>query len=69
MRLSPHEQERLLISYAAELARRRQGRGLKLNQPEAVAVITDHVLQVQEKEDELAHRSDLPRVVDTLFVG
>ncbi|QTI67339.1 urease subunit gamma [Gordonia sp. L191] len=45
MRLSPHEQERLLISYAAELARRRQGRGLRLNYPEAVAVITDHVLE------------------------
>ncbi|MFT4126219.1 MAG: urease subunit gamma [Gordonia sp. (in: high G+C Gram-positive bacteria)] len=45
MRLSPHEQERLLISYAAELARRRQARGLKLNQPEAVAIITDHVLE------------------------
>ncbi|MGV9712031.1 urease subunit gamma [Gordonia sp. NPDC003424] len=45
MRLSPHEQERLLISYAAELARRRQGRGLKLNHPEAVALITDHVLE------------------------
>ena len=45
MRLSPHEQERLLISYAAELARRRQGRGLKLNHPESVAIITDHVLE------------------------
>ncbi|MGZ8179478.1 urease subunit gamma [Williamsia sp. SKLECPSW1] len=45
MRLTPHEQERLMISYAAELARRRQGRGLKLNHPEAVAVITDHVLE------------------------
>lgn len=45
MRLSPHEQERLLISYAAELARRRQARGLVLNHPEAVAVITDHVLE------------------------
>ncbi|MGW0038599.1 urease subunit gamma [Gordonia sp. NPDC003376] len=45
MRLSPHEQERLLISYAAELARRRQARGLELNHPEAVAVITDHVLE------------------------
>ncbi len=45
MRLSPHEQERLLISYAAELAHRRQGRGLKLNHPEAVAIITDHVLE------------------------
>lgn len=45
MRLSPHEQERLLISYAAELARRRRARGLKLNHPEAVAIITDHVLE------------------------
>ncbi|MGH3582838.1 MAG: urease subunit gamma [Mycobacterium sp.] len=45
MRLSPHEQERLLISYAAELARRRKARGLRLNHPETVAVITDHILE------------------------
>jgi urease subunit gamma len=45
MQLTPHEQERLLLSYAAEPARRRQGRGLKLNYPEAVAVITDHLLE------------------------
>ena len=45
MRLTPHEQERLLISYAADLARRRQARGLRLNHPEAVAVITDHILE------------------------
>ena len=45
MRLTPHEQERLLLSYAAELARRRQARGLKLNHPEAVAVIIDHILE------------------------
>ncbi|MGB8406751.1 urease subunit gamma [Mycobacterium sp. MAA66] len=45
MRLSPHEQERLMISYAAELARRRQARGLRLNHPEAVAVITDHLME------------------------
>jgi urease subunit gamma len=43
--LTPHEQDRLLISYAAELARRRQARGLRLNHPEAVAVITDHLLE------------------------
>jgi urease subunit gamma len=43
--LSPHEQERLLLSYAAELARRRQARGLRLNHPEAVALITDHILE------------------------
>lgn len=45
MRLTPHEQERLMISYAAELARRRRARGLKLNHPETIAIITDHVLE------------------------
>jgi urease subunit gamma len=45
MRLTPHEQDRLLLSYAAELARRRQSRGLRLNHPEAVAMITDHLLE------------------------
>lgn len=45
MRLSPHEQERLLVSYAAELARRRQDRGLTLNYPEAVALVTDHLME------------------------
>ncbi|KDF02134.1 urease subunit gamma [Mycolicibacterium aromaticivorans JS19b1 = JCM 16368] len=45
MQLTPHETDRLLLSYAAELARRRQARGLKLNYPEAVALITDHVLE------------------------
>ena len=45
MRLTPHEQDRLLISYAADLARRRRARGLRLNHPEAVAVITDHLLE------------------------
>ena len=45
MHLTPHEQERLLLSYAAELARRRRARGLRLTLPEATAVITDHVLE------------------------
>lgn len=45
MLLTPHEQERLMLSYAAELARRRRARGLRLNLPEAVAVITDHILE------------------------
>jgi urease subunit gamma len=43
--LSPHEQERLLLHLAARLARERQGRGLRLNYPEAVAVISDFVLE------------------------
>ena len=45
MHLTPHEQERLLISYAAELAHRRRARGLRLNQPEAIAVLTSYVLE------------------------
>lgn len=45
MLLSPHEQERLMLSYAAELARRRRARGLRLNLPEATAVLSDHVLE------------------------
>ena len=45
MHLTPREQEKLLIFTAAELARRRQGRGLKLNHPEAVALITAEILE------------------------
>ena len=45
MFLTPHEQERLLVSYAADLATRRRARGLRLNQPEAVAVLTSYVLE------------------------
>jgi urease subunit gamma len=43
--LSPHERERLLVSYAGELALRRRARGLRLNYPEAVAVITSFLLE------------------------
>lgn len=45
MRLSPHEQERLLLHSAASLARSRRERGLRLNYPEAVAVLTSWVLE------------------------
>jgi urease subunit gamma len=45
MLLTPHEQERLLIHVAAGLARDRQARGLRLNYPEAVAMITSFVLE------------------------
>ncbi|HKT03747.1 MAG TPA: urease subunit gamma [Rugosimonospora sp.] len=45
MFLSPHEQERLLIHVAADLARQRRGRGLRLNYPEAVAVVTAYLLE------------------------
>jgi urease subunit gamma len=45
MHLTQREQERLLIFVAAEVARRRQGRGLKLNYPEAMAIITAEILE------------------------
>lgn len=45
MRLSLHEQERLLVHVAAGLARERRGRGLRLNHPEAVALLTSYVLE------------------------
>lgn len=43
--LTPHEQERLLIHVAADVARKRKERGVLLNYPEAVALITAHVLE------------------------
>jgi urease subunit gamma len=45
MHLTPREQEKLLVFTAAEVARRRRGRGLKLNHPEAVAFITAEILE------------------------
>ncbi|AXE25370.1 urease subunit gamma [Streptomyces globosus] len=45
MHLTPHEQERLLIHVAADVAARRRARGVLLNHPEAVALITAHVLE------------------------
>ncbi len=43
MQLSPHEQDRLLIFVAADVAERRRARGLKLNYPEAIAILTSWV--------------------------
>jgi urease subunit gamma len=43
--LTPREQEKLLIVVAAELARKRQARGLKLNYPEAIAVLTAEIME------------------------
>ncbi len=45
MFLSPHEQERLLVHVAADVANRRRARGLLLNYPEAVAVLTAFLLE------------------------
>ena len=45
MHLNPQEQEKLMIVVAADLARRRQARGLKLNYVEAVAILTAEVME------------------------
>ena len=45
MNLTPREIDKLHISVAAEVARKRKQRGLKLNHPESVALITDHILE------------------------
>lgn len=45
MHLAPRETEKLLIVVAADLARRRQARGLKLNYPESVAIISYEIME------------------------
>jgi urease subunit gamma len=45
MHLTPREQEKLMVVVAADLARRRQQRGLKLNYPEAIAILTYEILE------------------------
>ena len=45
MNLSPREKDKLMISVAAEVARRRRERGVKLNHPEVIAIISDFVME------------------------
>ncbi|AEA28604.1 Urease subunit gamma [Pseudonocardia dioxanivorans CB1190] len=45
MHLSPQERDKLLVHVAADVARTRRARGLRMNHPEAIALITDHVLE------------------------
>jgi urease subunit gamma len=45
MNLTPREKDKLLVAMAAEVARRRLSRGVKLNHPESVALITDFVVE------------------------
>ncbi len=44
MRLTPKEQEKFLLYYAGEVARKRKAEGLKLNQPEAIAYVSAHIM-------------------------
>lgn len=45
MQLTPREKDKLLVAMAAEVARKRLNRGVKLNHPEAIALITDFVVE------------------------
>ncbi|NIZ00423.1 urease subunit gamma [Thalassospira lucentensis] len=45
MNLTPREKDKLLVSVAAMVARNRLARGVKLNHPEAIAIITDYVVE------------------------
>lgn len=45
MQLTPREKDKLLVAMAAEVARKRLARGVKLNHPETIALITDFVVE------------------------
>ena len=45
MKLTPREKDKLMVSMAAIVARKRLERGIKLNYPEAIALITDFVIE------------------------
>ena len=63
MHLTPQERDKLLIHVAAELARARKGRGLKLNYPEAVALITSHLLELARDGKSVAEIMSAGRAV------
>jgi urease subunit gamma len=71
MHLTPREQDKLLIAMAAMVARRRLERGVKLNHPEAVALISDFILEgardgrsVAELMEQGAHVVSRAQVMD-----
>ena len=55
MHLTPREQEKLMVFVAADVARRRMARGLKLNYPEAIAVLTADILEWARDGKSVAH--------------
>ncbi|GLW97890.1 urease subunit gamma [Microtetraspora sp. NBRC 16547] len=63
MRLTPHEQERLLIHVAAGVARDRRERGLRLNHPEATAIIASFLLEGARDGRSVADLMDAGRKV------
>ncbi|MBI5690122.1 MAG: urease subunit gamma [Verrucomicrobia bacterium] len=70
MHLTPREREKLLVVVAADLARRRQARGLKLNYPEAVAIITYEIMEGardgRSVADLMSHGTTLLKLADVM---
>ncbi len=65
MILTPRESEKLMVYVAADLARKRQARGLKLNVPESVALITEAILESARDGSTVAEAMELGRQVLT----
>jgi len=65
MMLTPHEMDKLLIYVVADLARRRKGRGLKLNYTEAVALISEAILEGAREGKSVAELMSLGKTVLT----
>jgi urease subunit gamma len=65
MHLSPQERDKLLIFVAAQLAQVRRARGLKLNHPEAVALITSQLLEMARDGKSVAEIMSLGRAILT----
>src|SRR5438128_8611047 len=65
MHLSPQERDKLLIHVAGDLARARKARGLKLNYPETVALITSHLLEMARDGKSVAELMSAGRTVLT----
>ncbi|MET9518162.1 urease subunit gamma [Streptomyces sp. NPDC002994] len=65
MQLTPHEQERLLIHVAADVAEKRRARGVRLNHPESIALITSHILEGARDGRSVAELMSLGRKVLT----
>jgi urease subunit gamma len=63
MMLTPRESEKLMVYVAAELARKRKARGLKLNVPESVALITEALLEGARDGKSVAEVMSLGREV------
>ncbi len=63
MMLTPRESEKLLVYVAADLARKRRGRGLKLNVPESVALITEAILEAARDGKSVTETMELGRQV------